>query len=167
MRRKRRMLVWATAGASLAVLVIVAVVVHTVGAWVITAVLAGAASVVASGVAKLADRGAAQGRELVGGRSDPLTVTAKFEVGPLLKIREDLRPDGWEYMAASQQNVRLLIEAVEDQAVILGGLRILVESRQPPLDGELMIPHAALPLRTFDVDLDEESPRPVPRANTP
>jgi hypothetical protein len=165
--RSRRMLVWATAGAAFAALAVVVVVVHRLAAWLVTAAIGGAASVIASAVTKLVDRGAAKGRELAQGRRDPITVTVTFEAGPVLKIGDGMSGGEVEYMWAAQQNVLLLIEAAEDQAVILREVRVLVESRQPPLDGQLQVPLHALPLRRFTVDLDDEWPRPVPDTGTP
>jgi hypothetical protein len=165
-RAVSRTVVGVTLAVSVVAVVIVVVVVHSVQIWLVAAVLGGAASVIAAAVARLVDRGLAKGRELVLGADEPIVVSTSFESNVLLRLAEQ-PGGGFSAMSAGEQQIKMLVEASVDRAVVLRGLRINVVSRRAPIQGELMVVLHAVPLRTFDVDLDLDEPKPVPRSGTP
>ncbi|MBL1120588.1 caspase family protein [Streptomyces sp. 110] len=67
--------------------------------------------------------------------------------------------DGRRHAPLGGHTVRLYVEAVCDQAVLLRALRPVVVVREPPLDGDLIIPMAAVEVRRYELDLDSDSPR--------
>ena len=102
-----------------------------------------------------------KGREVTIGPAAPVEVSVKLSPSPMLVTG---RAAG---SLLDAMTITLLVEAGADQAVILLNLRVLIGARRRPPGGDVAVPLAALPARTFLIDLDEAHPRPVPETGTP
>lgn len=176
----RRRMVRAGVAVLLLAAVVVVVAVPGIGKWIVAAVLAGLASALGGLVARSADKVITRGRDavLAPTPSAPLIVMAyqtpglSGHIGPVPEDLEARRNStGWVDLGSSV--VHLTVEATVERAVILSKLDIRVESRcAPPRIDEVEPPPMAEPmspeqLRTFHVDLSDQTPVPRPAHGVP
>jgi len=127
-----------------------------VGAWLVTAILAGGSAAIAGLVQTLTSSGLRKGGRLVLGAAPPVVVSTEF-------YQQELVLGGDSVRCAY---VLLTVEAAADAAVILKRLRVVVVSRGPGVDMLAGPDHFPLPVRKFLVDLGEPNPRLEPQSGS-